>query len=77
MLALLDDHYPDAAIDATGEPMPFPAETNSGELEQLTGLDDCRSLETGIADTVAGFQAAKARGVDLACMYQQTLGKTP
>ena len=77
MLALLNNHYPDAAIEATGDPMPFPAEANSGELEQLIGLPDCRPLEAGIAATVLGFQAAKARGVDLAGMYQHTLGKTP
>ena len=77
MLALLNDHYPDAVIEATGDPMPFPAEANSGVLEQLIGLPDCRPLEAGIADTVSGFQAAKARGVDLAGMYQHTLGKTP
>tara|TARA_Y100000994_G_C15470683_1_gene350900 strand:+ start:55 stop:477 length:423 start_codon:yes stop_codon:yes gene_type:complete len=77
MLALLNNHYPDAAIEATGDPMPFPAERNSGALEQLIGLPDCRPLETGIADTVSGFQAAKVRGVDLAEMYQHTLGKTP
>ena len=77
MLVLLNDHYPDAAIEATGDPMPFPAEANSGALEQLIGLPDCRPLEAGIADTVSGFQAAKARGVDLAGMYQHTLGKTP
>jgi len=77
MLTLLSDHYPGATIEATGDPMPFPAETNSGALEQLIGLPDCRPLKVGIADTVAGFQAAKARGVDLASMYQQTLGKTP
>ena len=77
MLALLRHHYPDAAIEATGDPMPFPAETDSGALEQLIGLPNCRPLENGIADTVTGFQAAKARGVDLARMYQHTLGKTP
>tara|TARA_B100000683_G_scaffold249302_1_gene263310 strand:- start:235 stop:657 length:423 start_codon:yes stop_codon:yes gene_type:complete len=77
MLALLSDHYPTAAVDATGDAMPFPADANSGALEQLIGLPDCRPLAAGIADTVAGFQAAKARGVDLAGMYQHTLGKTP
>ena len=65
-----------AEIEATGDPMPFPADANNGALEQLIGLPDCRPLEIGIADTVAGFKAAKARGVDLAGMYQHTLGKT-
>jgi len=57
--------------------MPFPAEVNNGDLEQLIGLPSCRPLAAGIADTVSGFQSAKARGVDLAGMYQHTLGKTP
>jgi nucleoside-diphosphate-sugar epimerase len=77
MLAFLSDHYPDAAIEAYGDPMPFPAEANSGGLEQLIGLPECRPLSAGIAATVAGFQAAKARGLDLARMYQNILGKTP
>jgi nucleoside-diphosphate-sugar epimerase len=77
MLALLHNHYPDAAIAATGDPMPFPAEVNNGDLEQLIGLPGCRPLAAGIADTVSGFQSAKARGIDLAGVYQHTLGKTP
>jgi len=57
--------------------MPFPAEVNNGDLEQLIGLPSCRPLAAGIADTVSGFQSAKARGIDLAGVYQHTLGKTP
>ena len=77
MLALLNNHYPDATIETTGDPMPFPAEANSGDLETLLGLPACRTLEAGIAATVAGFREARDRGIDLEHIFQQTLGKTP
>ncbi len=57
--------------------MPFPAEANSGDLETLLGLPACRTLEAGIAATVAGFREARDRGIDLEHIFQQTLGKTP
>ncbi len=77
MLTLLESHYPHAAIDACGEAMPFPAEPNSGALEQLLGLPDCRPLKDGIAATVETFQKASGSGFDLLSMYQKTMGKTP
>ena len=77
MLAQLAQHYPEASIQATGDAMPFPAEANSGDLETLLGLPACRTLEAGIAATVAGFREARDRGIDLEHIFQQTLGKTP
>ena len=77
MLAELATHYPEAAITASGEAMPFPAEANSGDLEALLGLPACQTLEAGITATVAGFKEARARGIDLEQIFQRTLGKTP
>jgi len=77
MLSLLATHYPSASIDAAGDSMPFPADPNSGDLERLLGLPDCRPLADGITATLACLREAGARGMDLAENYRQTLEKTP
>ena len=77
MLGNLKQLYPDAAVDFSGEPMPFPADDNSGHLETLLQLPACRSLETGMAATASCFRQARARGIDLMTLYQQILSKYP
>ncbi len=71
MLENLRGFYPNIQVDASGEAMPFPAETNSGELEAMLGLPRCVSLEAGMAKTINCFQQARERGVDLAGLYRR------
>jgi hypothetical protein len=77
MLAFLSDHYPDAAIEATVTPCPSLLRRIAARWSGSLACPTAGHWPQGLPHTVAGFQAAKARGVDLAGMYQHTLGKTP
>ena len=62
-----------AAIDFTGSVMPFPAEPDDGSLDALIGVPAYRSLEEGIAHSLAQFKTAKARGVDLGALIDRLI----
>lgn len=60
-----------AVINFSGSVMPFPAEPDDGRLDALVGVPTYRSLEDGIAHSLAQFKAAKARGIDLGVLIDR------
>ena len=66
---------PEADLRISGEPMPFPAVSDNGALDALLDVAPYRSMSAGIASTLAVFERAKARGVDLRALFLKTLEK--
>ena len=66
---------PEADLRMSGEPMPFPAVRDNGALDTLVGAAPYRSMSDGIASTLASFEQAKERGIDLRALFLKTLEK--
>ncbi len=66
---------PEADLRMSGEPMPFPAVSDNGALDTLVGVAPYRSMSDGIASTLASFEQAKERGIDLCALFLKTLEK--
>jgi len=77
VISLIESEHHDAAISYTGDAMPFPAESDNGQLNQFLDLPGCRSMTQGVADTMAVFKQAKDRGVDLKRLLDLTIGRNP
>jgi len=71
VLEIIRQHYPKADVALKGARLPFPANPDNGELESFLGLQPCRSLAVGIADTFKTLEAAQARG----SVNQETIKK--
>jgi len=63
----------DADISYVGSAMPFPANPDDGKLNQLLGIDGCRPMAQGITDTMAIFEQAQQRGLDLDQLFENIL----
>jgi nucleoside-diphosphate-sugar epimerase len=72
---MIRERLPTASLGQVGDPMPFPAEPDDGELNAYLGLDACRTMQQGVADTLACFDSAQSRGVDLDGMMSEILEK--
>ena len=66
---------PEADLRIDGEPMPFPAVIDNGDLDALLDVAPYRSMTDGIASTLADFEQARARGIDLRALFLKTLEK--
>jgi nucleoside-diphosphate-sugar epimerase len=77
IVELIKNHRPDAQISFTGDPMPFPANPEDGDLDSLLKTTACRPIRQGITDTFNSFDQAHARGADLAGLLQTILGRNP
>ena len=62
-------------VDTCVEPMPFPAVRDNGDLDALLDVAPYRSMADGIASTLADFEKARARGIDLRALFLKTLEK--
>lgn len=60
-----------AAIDFAGGEMPFPAAPDDGSLDAYIGASPYRSLEDGIAHSLAQFKQAKERGIDTGALIER------
>lgn len=76
VLDIVRGYRPGATLDQSGEPLPFPAFADDGELDSYLGIAACRSLGSGVADTLGSFDDAAARGIDLNALLDLTLEKT-
>ena len=77
IVELIKNRRPDAQISFTGDPMPFPANPEDGDLDSLLKTTACRPIRQGIIDTFNSFDQAHARGADLAGLLQTILGRNP
>lgn len=73
LISLIQSEQKDAVISYTGDAMPFPAETDNGQLNQFLDIPGCRSLAQGVADTMSVFGKAKERGIDLKQLLDVTV----
>jgi len=69
VLTLIKNHRPDARIDSSGDPMPFPAEKDDGDLDAFLNASAYRTIDAGIQDTLVAFGEARARGIDLNSLF--------
>jgi hypothetical protein len=53
--------------------MPFPADADNGKLNQFLEMSSCRPMAQGVEDTMAVFDQARDRGIDLDRLLEQTL----
>jgi nucleoside-diphosphate-sugar epimerase len=74
VLEMIREHRPNAKLNYTGDPMPFPADASDNMLEDFLGLPPCRSMRQGVSDTLKYFESAQARGFDLAAMASKIIG---
>ena len=66
---------PEADLRMDGDPMPFPAVPDNGDLDALLAVAPYRSMADGIASTLADFEQARVRGIDLRALFLKTLEK--
>jgi nucleoside-diphosphate-sugar epimerase len=76
VISLIESEQTNAAISYTGDPMPFPAESDNGLLNQFLDIPGCRPMAQGVADTIAVFGQAKERGVDLKQLLDVTIRRS-
>ena len=72
VLGFIQCEIPEAGVGCDGDPLPFPAEGDSGALEEFLGLDPCRSMQTGVKATLEVFKNAKSR-IDIAELARDTI----
>jgi len=77
VLDIIREYVPAATLEQSGEPMPFPALPDDGQLNAYLDIEPCRPFRQGVADTLASFEDARSRGIDLPELLQRTLGKAP
>ena len=75
VLDIIKAFIPDADLTYSGEPLPFPALLDDGKLNAYLDIAPCRSLRQGIGDTLAGFEDAQSRGIDLLELLGRTVEK--
>lgn len=66
---------PEADLRMDGDPMPFPAVPDNGDLDALLAVAPYRSMADGIVSTLADFEQARVRGIDLRALFLKTLEK--
>ena len=77
VLEIIQGYIPGTALEQSGGPMPFPALPDDGQLDAYLDIEPCRPLQQGIADTLACFDDAQSRGIDLQALLERTVSKTP
>ena len=75
VLDIIRAYVPGVDLTHAGEPLPFPAVADDGQLNDYLGVAPCRPLQQGIGDTLACFENAQTRGIDLLELLARTLGK--
>jgi len=73
VISLIKSQRSDAKITYTGDAMPFPADADNGKLNQFLEISGCRPIAQGIADTMAVFDQARERGIDLHQLLTKTI----
>jgi hypothetical protein len=73
VISLIKSQRSDAMISYIGDAMPFPADADNGKLNQFLGISGCRSITQGINDTMAVFDQARERGIDLNQLLNKTI----
>ncbi len=63
VLELIQKAYPDSAINARGDKLPFPSDENNEALDDYLNISNCRTFEQGVQDTLASFADAQRRGI--------------
>ncbi len=75
LISLIKTFRSDAEISFTGEAMPFPANADNGKLNQFLEIPGCRPMTQGIEETLAVFDDAKKRGVDLHQLLDEAISR--
>ncbi|REJ65272.1 MAG: NAD(P)-dependent oxidoreductase, partial [Proteobacteria bacterium] len=75
VLDLVRGHASSVALTVSGEPMPFPADDDDGALDALLQIETYRSIDRGVQDTMAAFEAARSRGISLDALFSQIMEK--
>jgi len=73
VISLIKSQRSDAEIYYSGDAMPFPADADNGKLNQFLEMSSCRPMAQGVEDTMAVFDQARDRGIDLDQLLEQTL----
>lgn len=75
VLDLVRGYASSVTLTVSGEPMPFPADDDDGALDALLQIETYRSIDRGVQDTMATFEAARSRGISLDALFSQIMEK--
>ena len=75
VLDLVRAHASNVTLTVSGEAMPFPADDDDGALDALLQIETYRSIERGVQDTMATFEAARSRGISLDALFTELMEK--
>ena len=75
VISIIKSCYLGSKITFKGNAMPFPADADNGKLNEFLGIDECRPFSRGIKETMAVFNQAKNRGLDLNKLLEETINR--
>lgn len=76
VLGLIRSALPQAALSYDGAPLPFPASDDDGSLDAFLDIHQYRTMEQGVASTLALFEQARTR-LDIVTIARDIIRKNP